>query len=29
VMADDLVAGAYAHVTVRLGMWALPALMVS
>ena len=29
VMVDDLVAGLYAHLTVRLFVWALPAFMVS
>lgn len=29
VMADDLVAGAYAHAALRLLLWALPALAVS
>lgn len=29
VMADDVAAGAYAHVALRILMWALPALKAS
>ena len=29
VMADDLVAGVYAHLVVRLMAWAMPALLVT
>ena len=29
VMADDVVAGLYAHLTVRLLAWLAPALMLS